>query len=1180
MKKSLLSVLLSLTVFYSYAQSVNTKIISQSENSLVINYQFSDYSLEKHIIDGETTYIPLIEEGTLLLEKNSPELSKFTSAIHTPQNAQLNIEVIHEDYTDLANILVTPSKGNLYRNQNPEDIAYHYGRNYSSDEFFPRSNFKVNQAYNIRSIAGRSIWVYPFRTNPVQQTLRVYKELTLKITFDKSFDSTVNSIDPAFNTLYQDHFINYNTLKYDPVSEQGKMLIISHSDFIEAMEPFSNWKTQVGIENEIVDIAEIGANASDLKSYIQDYYDDNGLTYVLLVGDHQQIPADNLAAGYSDNSYTYVSGNDHYPDLFIGRFSAESVAHVETMVSRTVSYEQSPLNSSLYQNAVSIGSEDGTSSTDPSSGSTGMGDDDEADWHHLMNINSDLLDFTYINVLELYEGGPYAGSSDASGNPSDSDLSLAINEGVGLINYTGHGSSEEFVTTGFNNTDVDNLTNTENFPFIFSVACVNGEFMNSTCFAEKWLRATDDNDNPTGAVAVIMSTINQSWNPPMSAQDEMNDILTEQYADNIRRSFGAITMQGCMKMNDEYGSGGDEMTDTWTIFGDPSLMVRTDKVGQLSPTYEEIIPIGSTSLEVSSNYDNAVVALSIDNVLIAEAIVVNGQATLNFESLTEVQEYTLTITAFNTTPYIGTVQSIVMEGPFIVDESFSLVDTLGGIDGEIEAGDSLSFSLDLENVGIETASNLELVVSTSSSYIEVLNDTLFIDSITAGAVYAMDDLIELVIADELELATSAALNISLTDEEGNQWNLSTNILFDSPLIEVGEYSINDVESNNNGLLDIGETALISIEIANLGSAESSLLLNSLLSNSPYLSVVDSTISVESIGANNTVVISFEATLSEETPSYSEIDFGLNMIVAGDTTVYPYSFTSGCGMGDLIVQVLINTDYYALQETAYILHDSNGEVIDEIQVGEMQSEHEYQLEYCFAPETQLEFVLTDDYGDGLNSWGSGGSYAVIVCGEELISGGDEDFEELSESFVVSCDQEEIIWGCTDENACNYNAEATHDDDSCYELSISVSDYSYENPVVDVNTNATNESYQWYLNGELLSNTNSTIIPHENGEYTVVVTDGLSCEISANFTVQTVSLDDLNTLLFNYYPNPNDGNILYVKSSKDLELHIVNILGEPVLSEFIGKGESKLNISNLSKGIYLLKTAHYQEKLIIR
>ena len=37
------------------------------------------------------------------------------------------------------------------------------------------------------------------------------------------------------------------------------------------------------------------------------------------------------------------------------------------------------------------------------------------------------------------------------------------------------------------------------------------------------------------------------------------------------------------------------------------------------------------------------------------------------------------------------------------------------------------------------------------------------------------------------------------------------------------------------------------------------------------------------------------------------------------------------------------------------------------------------------------------------------------------------------FFVSCEQEEIkqeeINGCTDSNACNYNDEATNDDNSC-------------------------------------------------------------------------------------------------------------------------------------------------------
>ena len=38
----------------------------------------------------------------------------------------------------------------------------------------------------------------------------------------------------------------------------------------------------------------------------------------------------------------FVAGNDSYPDLIIGRFSAETGNHVETMVNRTIAYEMNP----------------------------------------------------------------------------------------------------------------------------------------------------------------------------------------------------------------------------------------------------------------------------------------------------------------------------------------------------------------------------------------------------------------------------------------------------------------------------------------------------------------------------------------------------------------------------------------------------------------------------------------------------------------------------------------------------------------------------------------------------------------------------------------------------------------------------------------------------------------------
>jgi hypothetical protein len=56
-------------------------------------------------------------------------------------------------------------------------------------------------------------------------------------------------------------------------------------------------------------------------------------------------------------------------------------------------------------------------------------------------------------------------------------------------------------------------------------------------------------------------------------QDEMNALLAMACANGQPRRFGALSMAGCMKMNDEYGPAGEAMTDTWTCFGDPSLIV-------------------------------------------------------------------------------------------------------------------------------------------------------------------------------------------------------------------------------------------------------------------------------------------------------------------------------------------------------------------------------------------------------------------------------------------------------------------------------------------------------------------------------------------------------------------------------------------------------------------------------
>ena len=283
----------------------------------------------------------------------------------------------------------------------------------------------------------------------------------------------VFEVNKEFTAIYRQHFLNGNSIQYIPAPEDGRLLILCPSIWKSMLEPFRKWKIQKGIYTEICDLDLIGNNASAIKNYIADYYAHYPLTHVLLVGDHNFVatPLLPFPGGASDPSYGYLSGNDSYSEVFIGRFSAENAVDVKTQVDRVINYEQFPDTAfNLFDTGVCIGS------------NLGPGDDNEMDWEHEANLRSALLGFTYSTVKELYDG-THPGTTDLPGDPINVDLFNLLQNGVSILNYTGHGSSTGFSTTGFSNADVNMLSNVNKLPFIWSVGCTNGN-LSATLF--KW----------------------------------------------------------------------------------------------------------------------------------------------------------------------------------------------------------------------------------------------------------------------------------------------------------------------------------------------------------------------------------------------------------------------------------------------------------------------------------------------------------------------------------------------------------------------------------------------------------------------------------------------------------------------------------------------------------------------
>ena len=78
------------------------------------------------------------------------------------------------------------------------------------------------------------------------------------------------------------------------------------------------------------------------------------------------------------------------------------------------------------------------------------------------------------------------------------------------------------------------------------------------------------------------------------------------------------------------------------------------------------------------------------------------------------------------------------------------------------------------------------------------------------------------------------------------------------------------------------------------------------------------------------------------------------------------------------------------------------------------------------------------------------------------------------------------------------------------------------------------------------------------------DGIGIYDSSTASVNSSEFD-----AFKMYPNPVNGNKIYFNVSDDVAVKIYNILGKVVISTKITNSKNNIDVSNLSKGIYLVK-----------
>ncbi|MBU1950967.1 MAG: proprotein convertase P-domain-containing protein [Candidatus Eisenbacteria bacterium] len=663
---------------------LQTLSLSVAENQMTLEQQELE-TLQYRVQVGELTAMDVMTtEGAfsrLMIPgfhasqiEGTPELPMMNRLIEIPYGATVRVEVVSSEsrLVNLADYGIThpifPVQPSMPKNADPATWPFVINRDAYNVERVSRELVAVVPQGRLRSVNIGRLEVSPVEYYPAENQIRVYETIAFRIHFDNADFEAGNELkaetsSPFFQVLY--NMIEGTRDAHDDhpnlMDSYATMVIVTPPEFENQMQEFVDWKTECGY-NVIVAVTgtpEVGSTKEEIQTYIHTLYwmgteEQPAPTFVLFVGDVEQMPTWTLSGDATDRPYCDVEG-DLVPDIYYGRFSATNPTQLQAILDKTLMYEQFTMSNPSYLGEVVM-----IAGMDSGYGATHGNGQINYGTNEYFNAAHGIFSHTY-----LY---PNSGSNAAN-------IVQNVSDGVSFINYTAHGSTTSWSDPSFTQSNINGLQNSEEYCTAIGNCCLTSSYNIGECFAETWLRAPDK-----GAIGYIGASNSTYWDEDFwfGVGHTTNITANPTYAETGLGAYDGLFHDHGEAMTQWYvcndaivyagnlavlQSGSSRITYYWNIYnlmGDPSLSTYLGVPAENPVVYPPTIFTTWTSITIEAA-PGSYVGLSRDGELLGAGMV-GATGTLElpiFATPLLPGPAKLVVTAQNHEPYITDVSVIV-----------------------------------------------------------------------------------------------------------------------------------------------------------------------------------------------------------------------------------------------------------------------------------------------------------------------------------------------------------------------------------------------------------------------------------------------------------------------------------------------------------------------------------------